>query len=234
MIARLFRYLLIPFFALGGIISFTFNDLAFQLSDTRVLERTDMRNLADIHYNQHYRIDHPLLYKLPISNESDSKKATLLWPDEPFNKLAILVATQDESIDTQTQFAGRLVRCPGQCQAGEMIIDMIQFADKIAQWFPEYADHYSELPSVLMDTTERPGGWSAYFNHHKRIYQGWCALLIFSVVAAFSGSFMPQRFRFRTPGAAAATAPSVSERPHVSQAIPKQPDNEQSIHLDDA
>lgn len=233
MLSRLLRYLLVPLFALGGIISFTWSDLMFQVRPPTPLAKEDLNTLDKIDYNRNYILEQPMIFKLPVSNEEGTKKATLLWSDAPFNKLAILVASQDESLDKQTRFEGRLVRCPGQCQTSDMLVDMMVFADKITFWFPEYVDHYSELPSILMDTAQIPGGWKGYLLKNKRPFQFLCVILVLCVIFAFSGSVLPRRFRTQQNPAPLAAPKPARHKPNL-HAVPKPDETDNAkTRLDD-
>ncbi len=167
MLKNLIKFLFVETIIFALIIGLTKGELIFNVSDSQTLTPELIKSSHNISYDKNYIIEHPMKYLIPIESEDGTKVMSLIWPTEPFGRFLILAASQSEDINTQTHFEGRLVRCIYKCLPNEISIEMFPFVEMIEKQFPKLKGKYSQLPSIIIDTTVVPNGLKGYFYHTK-------------------------------------------------------------------
>lgn len=161
------RYLLLELLILAIILMMTKGDLFFHLSDPIPLTTELIAKKSNLTYDQMYMIDQPMRYRMDIESVDGSKTATLLWPKSPFGSFLVLTASDNPNINNQSYFSGKLVRCVYKCLPSDMLIEMFSFVESLEKKYPKLKGKYKQLPSIVIDTFDRPKGWEGYFESTK-------------------------------------------------------------------
>lgn len=195
-VKNVIRYILAEILILVVLVMSTKGDLMFHISEPIPLTAELISKKANLTYDQLYTIDHPMRYRLNIESEDGEHNATLVWPQSPFGSFFILTSSENPDLNTQTQFAGRLVRCVYKCLPDDMLIEMFSFVDTLEKKFPTLKGKYSKLPSIILNTYEQPGGWKTYFELTRYYWSFYAFALIFGGVLLLKSVFKkPQKYR---------------------------------------
>lgn len=147
----------------------TKGDYHFHTSDVEQIDSDMLRSATHYSYYQYYEVHTPLQFRLDIESDKLSKRATLLWPKEPYTKILILSGRTDDGVNNETVFRGRLVNCLYKCIPSGMPIIMDDFEDLIKEAMPQYRDKEEtrKLPMLIFDSIDVPMG----FNHYLGMKQ---------------------------------------------------------------
>lgn len=158
-----FKYFGIFFAAVLFTFITTKGDYHFNTAPVERIDSDMLRSSTHYSYFQYYEMHTPLQFRLDIANE-DSKRGTLLWPQEPYSKVLILTDRTDDAINHETVFKGRLVNCLYKCLPSNMPIVMDDFVDMITTMMPQYKDKENSrlLPTLIFDTIDKPRGIKYY------------------------------------------------------------------------
>jgi hypothetical protein len=164
---NLVKYFSLPLLILVAVFLTTFNELRFQTGGGVPLNAKAADSFKDVSFDQAYEIEKDMRFKVEIENRQLNKKATLLWPGEPFAAVFVLVPAQGEEWSGRTRFQGRLVRCLYQCAPSGMLIVMDDFTKLLVNKFNLDPEDAGKLPRLVLDTSQVPGGWSGYARIYK-------------------------------------------------------------------
>lgn len=155
----------LPLLILISIILITFPELHFHVTPTQKITPEMVKSVMNLSFDQHYEIDHPLAFKVDIENQ-EGRLATVLWPEEPYSTLLILVNYRDDALKKKTHFSGRLHRCLYQCLPDGMLVQMDEFHKLILGSFPAYKEKHARLPQSVLNVAETPLGFAHYLKTH--------------------------------------------------------------------
>ncbi|MBF0104847.1 MAG: hypothetical protein HQM16_05925 [Deltaproteobacteria bacterium] len=181
MLKKIVVFFLLQLAFFVAVLLITKSELVFHTSGTALLTENHQKE-GGLSYDKNYEINHPMKFLLNIESENGEQTATLLWPKPPLGKYLVIVPYQSEELLKQQVFTGRLVRCIYKCMVGEMYIEMFEFVKTLEDRYPEYKGKYSELPSLILDTSIKPLGWEGYFALTQYYWGGFAVLFILSAV----------------------------------------------------
>ncbi|OVE80536.1 hypothetical protein BVY03_06145 [bacterium K02(2017)] len=156
-------FVFIELIFLSLVLMITKADLFFNTSDTIPITDSLITKSYNLTYDQEYQIDHPMKFLLNIISLDETAKATLIWPTAPYGRFLVLATGDPEELKEHQIFKGRLVRCLYKCVANDMVIDMFGIVEQLENKYPKLKGKYSQLPSILIDTTVKPKGLDGYF-----------------------------------------------------------------------
>jgi len=171
----------LPLLILISVVLMTFPELRFHISKTKKITPETAQSIADLSFDQHYEIDQSMVFKVDIKNQ-DGRVATVLWPEEPYSTLLVLINYHDETLRKKTKFRGRLLRCPFQCLPNDMLVQMDEFHKLILESFPLYKNQRPHLPQSILNTTETPLDFAHYLKIHRWHYFVFAVSLILGIL----------------------------------------------------
>lgn len=166
MLVRLLKYLFLPFLVFLIVFAISYHEFVFHTSSLQEMTSEMALSSKNFSFDRYYKIDHPMQYKVEITNRDQTQYATLLWPEEPYSNFLILVPKHDPTLDTQSVFTGRVSLCLYKCFPNDMLIMMDDFTALILNKFPQYKKEYSKLPQYVFNTAVQPQGIRFYLKEY--------------------------------------------------------------------
>lgn len=168
-IRSLFLGFIVPILITLGFIAQNKNDLAFHTAKLEPIKPELFQKGHHPDQKKYYSINHKFRYLLKLGEPKGKKVATLIWPQEPYTKLIVIVPYHnDQELKAKTYYHGRIKKCTFNCVPPEM---SEEFIDTLLELFPDFKEKMDQLPKYIMDTTELPMGLKAYLMT-KKYYLG--------------------------------------------------------------